>query len=192
MRIIGLGLIALGGLMLGMTSHAGTEVRLETTQGTFTVELADEQAPETVANFLDYVRSDAYAGTIFHRIVPGFVIQGGGYTPDYQRVETDDPIRNEADNGLTNDRGTLAMARTRDPHSATNQFFINLKANTALDHRAKTPRGWGYTVFGRVIEGMDVIEAIAAVETGSQGPFRRNAPVEPVVIEAATVTDSVE
>lgn len=136
------------------TALADTQVRLNTSLGPITLELADKQAPQSVKNFLTYVREGFYNGTIFHRVIDGFMIQGGGFTPDFQQKPTRDPIPNEADNTLKNRRGTVAMARTSDPNSATAQFFINVKDNTFLDHREPTPQGWGYAVFGKVIDGM--------------------------------------
>jgi cyclophilin family peptidyl-prolyl cis-trans isomerase len=162
-------------------------VALQTSKGEIRIELDPERAPNTVENFLTYVRNGHYNGTVFHRVIPGFMIQGGGFTADYERKETRAPIRNEADNGLTNDRGTIAMARTADPHSATAQFFINVADNDFLDHRGKTRRGWGYAVFGEVISGLGVVDRIVAVETGQVGPFPKDAPLEPVVIERARV-----
>ncbi|HVC00628.1 MAG TPA: peptidylprolyl isomerase [Steroidobacteraceae bacterium] len=151
-------------------------IRFETTMGNFTVELDAAQAPETVANFLRYVEEGFFDGTIFHRIVPGFVIQGGGFTEDLQQKRTHAPIKNEADNGLKNLRGTLSMARTNDINSANSQFFVNLKDNAFLDHQ----RGnFGYAVFGRIAEGMDVIDAIAGVETGRRRGFD-DVPVQAV------------
>jgi cyclophilin family peptidyl-prolyl cis-trans isomerase len=162
-------------------------VALETTKGEIRVELYPERAPETVENFLTYVRNGHYDGTVFHRVIPGFMIQGGGFTADYQRKDTRAPIRNEADNGLNNDRGTIAMARTADPHSATAQFFINVADNDFLDHRGKSRRGWGYAVFGEVISGLGTVDEIVSVETGAVGPFSQNAPLDPIVIERARV-----
>jgi len=162
-------------------------VKVDTSLGSFVLELYPEKAPKTVANFLRYVRDGFYDGTIFHRVIDGFMIQGGGFTPDYQRKPTRAPIPNEADNGLKNTRGTIAMARTMDPHSATAQFFINVKDNPFLDHTSPTPRGWGYAVFGKVVEGMDVVDKIKRVDTGPGGPFPKDAPREPVIIEKMTV-----
>jgi cyclophilin family peptidyl-prolyl cis-trans isomerase len=162
-------------------------VRLETSKGEIRVELFAERAPKTVENFLAYVRDGHYDGTVFHRVIPGFMIQGGGFTESYDRKPTDAPIRNEADNGLSNDRGTIAMARTGDPHSATAQFFINLSDNDFLDHKAKTRRGWGYAVFGEVVSGLGTVDEIAQVPTGAVGPFPKDAPREPVVIQDASV-----
>ncbi len=162
-------------------------VKVDTSLGSFVLELYPEKAPKTVANFLRYVREGFYNGTIFHRVIDGFMIQGGGFTPDYQRKPTRAPIPNEADNGLKNTRGTIAMARTMDPHSATAQFFINVKDNPFLDYRSPTPRGWGYAVFGKVVEGMDVVDKIRHVDTGPGGPFPKDAPREPVIIEKMTL-----
>ncbi|MDX1606831.1 MAG: peptidylprolyl isomerase [Candidatus Competibacterales bacterium] len=164
-------------------------VRLVTSLGDIVLSLEPERAPETVANFLDYVRAGFYDGTIFHRVIDGFMIQGGGFTPDYQRKPTREPIRNEADRALSNDRGTVAMARTSDPHSATAQFFINVTDNDFLDHKSPTPRGWGYTAFGRVVEGMDVVDAIRQVRTGAAGPFPKDVPLTPVVIQEAQIVE---
>ncbi len=165
-------------------------VKIDTNLGSFVVELYPEKAPKTVENFLQYVRDGFYNGTIFHRVIDGFMIQGGGFTADFERKETRAPIINEADNGLKNTRGTIAMARTMDPHSATAQFFINVKDNPFLDHTAKTPRGWGYAVFGKVVEGMDVVDRIRKVRTGPGGMFPKDVPQEPVIIEKMTVIES--
>lgn len=178
-----LGLL-LTGILMTATAHAQTLVDIETNRGTIRVALADDKAPDTVANFLRYVDEGFYDGTIFHRVIPGFMIQGGGFTQDYQQKSTAAPVKNEADNGLKNARGTIAMARTSDPHSATAQFFINHRDNSNMDHRAPTMHGWGYAVFGEVVEGMDVVDAIAAVKTGPGGRFRSDAPQEMVVIES--------
>jgi cyclophilin family peptidyl-prolyl cis-trans isomerase len=156
-------------------------VRFETSHGAFTVELFPKEAPVTVENFLRYVDDQHFDGTIFHRIVPGFVIQGGGLTADFRNKETRDPIQNEAKNGLKNKRGTLSMARTSDINSATSQFFVNLSDNDFLDHSA---RDYGYAVFGRVTEGMDVIDKIAKVGTGRRKGYQ-DAPLEDVVITSA-------
>ena len=161
-------------------------VLLETTSGDILIELFPDKAPDTVANFLQYVDDGFYANTIFHRVIPGFMIQGGGLGPRMDEKATRAPIKNEADNGLSNDRGTIAMARTMDPHSATAQFFINLVDNDFLDHRSKTPSGYGYCVFGKVTKGMDVVDKIAKVETAPYG-YHDDVPVEPVVIEKAEV-----
>ncbi len=176
------GLLLLG-LLMSTQLYAGTRVDILTNRGTITMELNDEQAPVSVANFLRYVDSGFYDGTIFHRIIAGFMIQGGGYTESFERKDTAASIKNEADNGLKNLRGTIAMARTSDPHSATAQFFINHNDNGNLDHRGPTPHGWGYAVFGKVVEGMDVVDEIAVLPTTSGGPFRSDVPTSPVVIE---------
>lgn len=159
-------------------------VALETNQGTIVIELYADKAPKTVENFLDYVEKDFYDGTIFHRVIPEFMIQGGGFTPDLQQKETEAPIRNEANNGLENTRGTVAMARTGNPHSATSQFFVNVVDNDYLNHTEETARGWGYTVFGQVVEGMEVVDAISKVRTTRRGP-NENLPAEAIVIEEA-------
>lgn len=145
-------------------------VVMKTGKGDIKLELDADKAPNTVANFLTYVESGHYDGTIFHRVIDGFMIQGGGFTRDFKQKETRSPVKNEAGNGLKNVRGTIAMARTSDPHSATAQFFINVSDNGFLDHSAPTPQGWGYCVFGRVVEGMDVVDAIKSVPTGQLGP----------------------
>ncbi len=166
---------------------ANTRVSFETTLGNLIIELDDEKAPNTAKNFADYVRSGFYDGTIFHRIIPGFVVQGGGMESGMNQKKGNDPIRNEATNGLKNLRGTLSMARTNDPHSATSQFFINLTDNAALDHRAPTGAGWGYAVFGKVVEGMDVVDAMAKVPTGSVG-FHSDVPKTDIsVVKAAII-----
>ncbi len=159
------------------------KIVMETTLGTIRLELYPEQAPETVANFLRYVESGFYNGTIFHRVIPDFMIQGGGFTPGMQRKQTFPPINNEAANGLLNERGTIAMARTSEINSATSQFFINLVDNPHLNHRNKSAAGYGYCVFGRVTEGMDVVDRIAMVPTGQVGPFA-DVPREEIVILA--------
>jgi cyclophilin family peptidyl-prolyl cis-trans isomerase len=157
---------------------------LETDLGTVKIVLDPEKAPKTVENFLRYVDSGHYGGTIFHRVIPGFMAQCGGFDARYEKKPTQAPVENEAYNGLKNTRGTLAMARTSDPHSATAQFFVNVADNAFLDHSAKTQSGWGYTVFGRVTSGMDVIDKIVGVKTGAQGPFQKDAPLTPIAIKA--------
>jgi peptidyl-prolyl cis-trans isomerase A (cyclophilin A)/peptidyl-prolyl cis-trans isomerase B (cyclophilin B) len=168
-------------------THAGSAlaqtVEMKTNLGTMTIELAGDKAPATVENFLRYVKDGFYQGTIFHRVIPGFMIQGGGFTPDYAQKPTRDPVRNEANNGLRNVTGTIAMARTNNPHSATAQFFINVVDNGFLDHTAPTGRGWGYCVFGRVTKGMEVAQAITDLPTGAAGPFPSDVPRKAVVIE---------
>jgi peptidyl-prolyl cis-trans isomerase B (cyclophilin B) len=160
-------------------------VVLETTHGAIRIELDAARAPKSVENFLGYVDAGHYSGTIFHRVIDGFMIQGGGYDAAYNKKPTREPVENEAHNGLLNERGTVAMARTGDPHSATAQFFINVATNDFLNHKGKTQSGWGYTVFGRVIEGMDVADKIKASRTGPAGPFAKDAPLEPVLIHSA-------
>jgi peptidyl-prolyl cis-trans isomerase B (cyclophilin B) len=163
------------------------KVRMETNKGVIVIELYPDKAPKTVANFLEYVRTGHYFGTIFHRVIQGFMIQGGGVTADYQGKPLRDPIVNEAGNGLKNLRGTVAMARTGEVNSATAQFFINLKDNSFLDHKNDSPEGFGYCVFGKVVEGMNVVDAIAAVPTGPGGPFAKDVPKTPVVIGNVSV-----
>ena len=160
------------------------KVVLETSKGKIVLELYPDNAPETVKNFLNYVDAKYYDGMIFHRVIPNFMIQGGGFTPDMKRKAPQAPIKNEADKGLKNDRGTIAMARTGDPHSATAQFFINSKNNDFLNHRSKTQQGWGYAAFGKVVDGMKTVDAISAVKTKTTGGFR-DVPAEPVVIKSA-------
>lgn len=166
-----------------------TRVKLDTSMGEIHIELDDERAPATVANFLEYVRSGHYNGTIFHRVIPGFMIQGGGMSPDMREKSTRGPIKNEAGNGLKNERGTLAMARTGVVDSATSQFFINVADNDFLNHRDETARGYGYAVFGKVVDGMDVVDQIVKVPTGSRG-HHENVPTQPVVINSATVEEA--
>ena len=161
-------------------------IRFTTNKGVFDVELNEAAAPKTCENFLQYVRSGFYNGTIFHRVISGFMIQGGGFEPGLQQKETKAPIENEANNGLKNDKYTIAMARTNDPHSATSQFFINVANNDFLNHTAPTPQGWGYAVFGKVVAGQDVVDQIAKVRTGMVS-FYGDVPVEDVVIEKAEI-----
>ena len=165
---------------------ADPRVTMETSKGTMVLELHPDKAPKTVANFLAYVESGFYDGTVFHRVIPGFMIQGGGFDENLKKKANRDPIQNEADNGLKNARGTLSMARTNDPHSATSQFFINVVDNASLDHTGKNPRGWGYAVFATVVEGMEVADAIVSVPTTRKGAMA-NVPVEPVKILKASV-----
>ncbi len=164
-----------------------TKVKLTTSMGPIVLELDEQKAPATVENFLGYVKSGHYDGTIFHRVISDFMIQGGGFDASYKQKQTRAPVQNEADNGLKNKRGTVAMARTGDPHSATAQFFVNVVDNAFLDHKAKDQQGWGYCVFGRVTEGMDVVDKIKDVPTGANGPFTKDAPNTPVVITHARV-----
>ncbi|MFA9461326.1 peptidylprolyl isomerase [Thiohalorhabdus sp. Cl-TMA] len=188
---LGTGLLALAVMLAAPAGAAekGPRVRLETTKGPVVLALYPERAPKTVDNFLGYVRDGFYDGTIFHRVVPGFVVQGGGFTKDLRHKPTREPIPNEADNGLTNEAGTISMARTSDPHSATSQFFLNLTDNPPLNHRAKTQRGWGYAVFGEVVAGMETVRAMGKVPTGPKGRFPRSVPRQPIVIEKATIVD---
>jgi peptidyl-prolyl cis-trans isomerase B (cyclophilin B) len=161
-------------------------VELQTSMGNIVLQLADKKAPVTVANFLKYVRSGHYNGTIFHRVIPNFMIQGGGLNASMVKKPTRAPIKNEADNGLQNNYGTIAMARTSAPHSASAQFFINTKNNRFLNFRSKSMRGWGYCVFGKVIKGMDVVMKISGTRTGFKGG-RRNVPMAPIMIKKAVV-----
>jgi len=161
-------------------------IRMTTSMGVIDIELFDKEAPVSAQNFADYAKEGFFDGLIFHRVIPDFVIQGGGFMPGMKRRETRAPIPNEADNGLQNLRGTLSMARTNDPHSATSQFFINLKDNAFLDHSGKNPNGWGYAVFGKVVAGMDVVDKIAAAPTGSQAGHE-DVPDEDVVVEKAEI-----
>ncbi|WP_193193626.1 peptidylprolyl isomerase [Microbulbifer taiwanensis] len=163
-------------------------ITLHTTHGDIAIELDFEKAPKTAANFLQYCRDDFYTGTIFHRVIDNFMVQGGGMTPDMQQKETREQIENEADNGLKNDTGTLAMARTMDPHSASSQFFINVKDNDFLNFRSKDPQGWGYCVFGKVVEGMDVVNKIKGAKTGSRGS-PQDVPVETIETTGVTVAE---
>lgn len=179
-------------IVLGVTFAAGAadkpaanpKVVLDTSKGKIVLELYLQKAPETVVNFLGYVDAKFYDGTIFHRVIPKFMIQGGGFLPLMKRKPGKGPIKNEADKGLKNDRGTIAMARTGDPHSATAQFFINSANNSFLNHKNKTQQGWGYTAFGRVIKGMDVVGVISAVKTTKRGGHP-DVPEVPVVIKTA-------
>ncbi len=180
--------IALLALLSVPASAADGDPRVlfETSKGNILIELHPDKAPKTVENFLAYVESGYYEGTIFHRVIPGFMAQGGGFTADMQKKKTQPPIANEADNGLRNLRGTLSMARTNDPNSATAQFFLNVVDNAFLDHTAKTMRGWGYAVFATVIEGMEVADAIVAVPTTNHGQMK-NVPVSAITIDRASV-----
>jgi cyclophilin family peptidyl-prolyl cis-trans isomerase len=160
------------------------KILLDTSKGEVVLELYPDKAPDTVKNFLNYVDTEFFNGTIFHRVIPNFMIQGGGFTDDMKQKPTQAPIKNEADTGIKNDRGTIAMARTGDPHSATGQFFINTVDNDFLNHKNKTPQGWGYAAFGKVIKGMDTVDAISAVKTSNRGSYQ-DVPVEAVVIKSA-------
>ncbi len=161
-------------------------ILMTTTVGPITLELDADNAPKTVENFLSYVNNGFYDGTIFHRVINNFMIQGGGFTAEMEQKATEAPIENEANNGLQNARGTIAMARTQDPHSATAQFFINVQDNDFLNHTGENVQGWGYAVFGKVTDGEDVLEKIRCVQTGSQGGHQ-DVPVEPIIIESVTV-----
>jgi cyclophilin family peptidyl-prolyl cis-trans isomerase len=178
-------------LSLPLAAHAQgkkpVNIALETSLGTVTLELYPDKAPDTVANFVQYVKAGHYDGTVFHRVIKGFMIQGGGYDPSYGQRPTRTPVKNEAGNGLKNVRGSVAMARTGDPHSATAQFFINHADNGFLDHPGRD--GWGYAVFGKVTEGMDVVDKIAATPTGATPPFGRDVPLTAVLIRKATVLE---
>ncbi len=165
---------------------APIKVLMETSVGNIELELYQDKAPKTVENFLKYVNSGFYNGTIFHRVIKNFMIQGGGFTQDMNQKPTNAPIANEAYNGLKNDRGTIAMARTNEPHSATSQFFINHKDNSSLNYKAQTIAGWGYAVFGKVTKGMDVVDKIADVKTGIKG-FHQDVPVENIIIKSIKV-----
>ena len=175
---------ALGAMQSSLAADALPVVTFETTKGNIEIELYPDKAPQTVENFLAYVKAGQYDGTIFHRVIPDFMIQGGGYTPDMSEKDTRDPIENEAGNGLKNERGTIAMARTGEPHSATAQFFINVKDNAFLDFRSPDPQGFGYAVFGKVVAGMDAVDAIVAVPTTNFGPMG-DVPVDTVLIKSA-------
>lgn len=165
-------------------AEAGPRVKLDTSAGDILIELDQAKAPKTVENFLQYVKDKHYDGTVFHRVIDGFMIQGGGFTPEMQQKPTRAPIALEASNGLKNDRYTIAMARTGNPNSATSQFFINVKNNDSLN--APNPDGYGYTVFGRVVSGTDVVDKIRAVQTGNKGGMQ-NVPLEPIIIKSATL-----
>ena len=187
--------IAAVGISAGIPAHAANpQVDLDTTAGKIRIELDPAAAPKTVENFLAYVKAKHYDGTQFHRVIPGFMIQGGGFTADFKQKPTRPPIANEAEQsskaGLTNVPGTIAMARTGDPNSATAQFFINVNDNKSLNFREPTPQGYGYVVFGKVVQGMDVVNKIATAPTGSGGPFPRDVPAERVIIKSATVVGS--
>lgn len=172
-----------------MAQADNPKVALDTSMGKIVLELYSEKAPKTVENFLGYVDSGFYNGTLFHRVIPDFMIQGGGFGEDHQQKTPGKPIKNEANNGLRNSRGTIAMARTPDPHSATAQFFINTVDNRMLDHTSPSPDGWGYAVFGKVVEGMDVVDAIGKTATSTRFLNRqpsRDVPVMPVVIKSAS------
>jgi peptidyl-prolyl cis-trans isomerase B (cyclophilin B) len=173
---------------LSLAADTPPKVKLETNYGDIVLQLNPQAAPKTVDNFIQYVQDGFYDGTLFHRVIPDFMIQGGGFTTQMRKKETRAPIRNEADNGLKNVRGSVAMARTNDPHSATAQFFINVKDNDFLNHSAPNSRGWGYAVFGEVVEGMATVDEIRAVATGNRDRFR-DVPIKPVIIDKATLVE---
>ncbi len=168
-------------------AQVSTKVQLHTSLGDVVIQLNGEKAPVSTQNFITYVEEGFYDGTIFHRVIPGFMAQGGGFSADYKQKSVHASIKNEADNGLKNSRGSLAMARTSDPQSATAQFFINLADNAFLDYKSADSQGWGYAVFGEVVSGMDIVEKMAAVPTGSGGAFPTDDPQTQIVIEKATV-----
>lgn len=187
-------LLAVGTTLAGLAQSAGAEpalprVKLETSAGEIVLELRPDKAPRTVENFLAYVRKGQYNGTVFHRVIPGFMVQGGGLDTRLNERPTGQPIQNEADNGLRNERYTVAMARTSEPHSATAQFFINVADNGFLNHSAPTPQGWGYAVFGKVVSGQAVVDRISATPTGNMGRYQ-NVPLTPITINAATLLPS--
>jgi cyclophilin family peptidyl-prolyl cis-trans isomerase len=188
--MIRIALVILALLVPSAVLAANPHVDLKTSSGTILIELYPDKAPKTVENFLQYVRDGHYDGTIFHRVIPGFMIQGGGFNADFKERATRAPIRNEAENAPKNTVGTLAMARTSDPHSATGQFFINVVDNSNLDFRFTTQEGYGYTVFGKVVKGMDVVERIVKVATGSGPAGHANVPLKPIIIESARVVDA--
>ena len=177
-------LLATAALTISMAALAAPSVEMQTSAGKIVIELNADKAPGTVSNFLKYAKEGHYNGTIFHRVIDGFMIQGGGFTADMNEKKAGAPIQNEAKNGLKNQRGTIAMARRPDPHSATAQFFINHKDNASLDY--PSPDGWGYAVFGKVVKGMDVVDKIAKAPTGNRG-MHRNVPVEPITIQSVKI-----
>ena len=186
--------LALAASVLGAAPALAQNVELDTTAGKIVLQLDASAAPKTVENFIAYVKSGHYDGTQFHRVIPGFMVQGGGYTADYAQKPTRPPVRNEAEQaskaGLVNAPGTIAMARTSDPHSASSQFFINVGDNKFLNYRESTAQGYGYTVFGKVVSGMDVVEKMAKAPTGAGGPFPKDVPVETILIKSAKVVDA--
>jgi len=181
--------IAFSLLFLSLSAYAGSApvVKITTSKGDIEIELNAQKAPKTVKNFLRYVNRGQYNGTVFHRVIKGFMVQGGGYDTRFQKKHTEQAIVNEADNGLKNDRGTIAMARTNVPHSATAQFFINTANNDSLNYTGKTMSGWGYAVFGKVTKGMQVVDNIENTKTGAKAPFTRDAPLQDIIIEKIEV-----
>jgi peptidyl-prolyl cis-trans isomerase B (cyclophilin B) len=171
---------------------ANPQVELKTSMGAIVIELYEDKAPATVGNFLGYVKDGHYDGTVFHRVIPGFMVQGGGFEPDMKQKPTRKPVKNEAGNGLKNTVGTIAMARTPEPHSATAQFFINVANNDSLNFRFPTPDGYGYCVFGKVVKGMDVVQRIEKVQTGPGPAAHQNVPVKPVMIEGARLLEQAK
>jgi len=193
-RLIAAAAVALAATLAVPALAANPQVQFDTTAGSFKVELYPDAAPKSVANFLDYVKSKHYDGTQFHRVIPGFMVQGGGFTADFMQKPTKPPVVNEAEQaskaGLLNVPGTLAMARTSEPNSATAQFFINVADNKFLNFRSPDPAGIGYTVFGKVVSGMDVVDKIAKAPTGAGGPFPKDVPATPVIITKAFVVET--
>ncbi len=187
LRIIGAAVSLLVSIQVGA---ADPLVEMKTSMGTVVIELYPDKAPLTVDNFLKYVNDRRYDGTVFHRVIPGFMIQGGGFGPDFSEKPARKPLRNEAANGLRNETGTIAMARTPDPHSATAQFFINVADNESLNFRFPTQEGYGYCVFGKVVKGMDVVNRIVKVQTGPGPAGHQNVPVKPIIIESAKVLEA--
>jgi cyclophilin family peptidyl-prolyl cis-trans isomerase len=177
-------LAVIAGGWLAVTALAAPSVEMQTNMGRIVIELDSEKAPKTVANFVQYVNEGFYSGTVFHRVIPGFMIQGGGFSVDLAQKPAPRKVQNEGKNGLKNERGTIAMARTADPHSASSQFFINHRDNAALNYPASD--GWGYTVFGKVTQGMEVVDKIAGVATGSRS-MHQNVPLEPVIIQSVKI-----
>lgn len=190
LRTVVASLTLLVSIATGAADAANPQVEMKTSLGTIVLELYSDKAPLTVENFLQYVKDGHYDGTLFHRVIPGFMIQGGGFGPDFKQKATRKPVKNEAANGLKNAIGTISMARTSDPHSATAQFFINVADNVALDFRFPTQEGYGYTVFGKVVKGMDVVQRIVQVPTGPGPAPHANVPVKPVAIESVKVLEA--
>ena len=193
LRLIGVALALLVCCQVGAADGAANPlVEMKTSMGTVVIELYPDRAPLTVDNFLQYVKDRHYDGTVFHRVIPGFMIQGGGFGPDFSEKPARKPVRNEAANGLRNETGTIAMARTPNPHSATAQFFINVANNESLNFRFPTQEGYGYCVFGKVVKGMDVVNRIVKVQTGPGPAGHQNVPVKPVIIEQARVVETAK
>jgi peptidyl-prolyl cis-trans isomerase A (cyclophilin A)/peptidyl-prolyl cis-trans isomerase B (cyclophilin B) len=191
LRIIGAAVSILVSIQVGAADGAANpQVELRTSMGTVVIELYPDKAPLTVDNFLKYVSDRHYDGTVFHRVIPGFMIQGGGFGADFNEKPARKPVRNEAANGLRNEAGTIAMARTSEPHSASAQFFINVADNEFLNFRFPTPEGYGYCVFGKVVKGMDVVARIVKVQTGPGPAGHQNVPVKPIIIESAKVLEA--